>query len=599
MRMMSRFFMTLIFPALLALTGCGGGGGRGEDADAEEELDVTVEETDGDGAEDPPVEADGEDDARPDEADVETEDGMAAIHGTVSIMPDLFPTPPGDLAGPLYIGVLVDLGTAPAGLAVVDADFSTGPVAYEVADIEPGSYMVTALLDDNDNFSMTAPGPDGGDVWTPLTVPVELAAGQDLEVNLILDSPYPPAEPVCGEEPLDAAERQCIFDFIWTLADRYYPFFDLKGVDWDAVRADYEPLVSAAPTDRDFRLLMTRLLTELEDGHSQVEPMIWALDLGITGIAEGASLALVGGEVYVQRLEPGSAAGAAGLEVGDHVLAIDGVSFADLAGGIGTYLPRPNDPWYDAAVLRMWQTGDIADPASFAVERDGLTVEVARTIPLGDTPEVVSSRLTGSSGRQYGYIRIPTFEKDFPEVVDRFDEALDALLDVDGLILDVRENPGGEYTLSEPMIARLIDAPLHVENQYYRGSADLSVPAVIRPAADAYLGPIVVLVDEQSYSNGHIFPLSLVETGRATLVGRGTGGGNGTPESWVLTPMLSLSVATSFTLTASGSIADELGVEPDAAVPMTLADIQAGLYAGPGVPESDIVLRRAIETLGD
>jgi len=592
MRTMLHFFMILIFAALFAQAGCDGGGGHEEDADAQEDG------TD-DRAEDTPAEADGEEDALPDEADVEAEAGTAAIHGTVSIMPDLFPAPPGDLVGPLYIGVLVDLGAAPAGLAIVDADFTAGPVPYEVADIAPGSYMVTALLDDNENFSMTAPGPDGGDVWTPLTVPVELTAGQDLEVNLILDSIYPSAEPVCGEEPLDPAERQCIFDFVWTLADRYYPFFDLKAVDWDAVRADYEPLVTAAPLDRDFRLVITQLLTELEDGHSQVDPMVWALDLGITGIAEGATLALVGSEAYVQRLEPGSAAETAGLEVGDHVLSIDGFTFDVMLGVKGSFLPRPNDPWYFAAALQMWQAGDIADPASFAIERGGLTIEVARTIPLGGTPEVVSSRLTGSSGRQYGYIRIPTFEKDFPEVVDGFNEALDALLDVDGLILDVRENPGGEYTLSAPMIARLIDAPLTIENQYYRGSADLSVPAVILPAADAYLGPIVVLVDEQSYSNGHLFPLDLVETGRATLVGRGTGGGNGTPESWVLTPVLSLSVATSFTLTASGSIADELGVEPDVAVPMTVADIQAGLYARLGVPESDIVLQRAIEVLGD
>jgi len=60
---------------------------------------------------------------------------------------------------------------------------------------------------------------------------------------------------------------QSIFDQVWTFADREYSFFELKGVDWDAVYETYSPLVSADMTDEELFDLTADMLFELQDGH--------------------------------------------------------------------------------------------------------------------------------------------------------------------------------------------------------------------------------------------------------------------------------------------------------------------------------------------
>lgn len=60
---------------------------------------------------------------------------------------------------------------------------------------------------------------------------------------------------------------QSIFDQIWNFADREYSFFELKGVDWDAVYSTYAPQVEAKMTDEELFALAAEMLYELRDGH--------------------------------------------------------------------------------------------------------------------------------------------------------------------------------------------------------------------------------------------------------------------------------------------------------------------------------------------
>jgi carboxyl-terminal processing protease len=313
-------------------------------------------------------------------------------------------------------------------------------------------------------------------------------------------------------------------------------------------------------------------------------------------LVAGVKLAQVDGAVYCEQVAPGSAAATAGLVVGDRVLSVDGKSFADHVAAVGKYVAHPNDPWYFRTLLSAWLVGAPGSKAQIAIARDNATLEVPRVAPVPAAgPPIVAQRLAGAAGKQYGYVRIAHFLT--ADVVQQFDAALDGLLDVAGLILDVRENGGGESAVGNAIIARLIEKPVPVAKDYLRGSASEFYVTTLQPRGTAYKGPVAVLIDESSFSNGHLFPSQLKELGRAILVGRTTGGGSAAVERWQLTEALTVQLSKAVSITAQGAIADELGTVPDVAVTRTAADVQAGLYAELGVPAHDVVLQRALERL--
>jgi len=72
--------------------------------------------------------------------------------------------------------------------------------------------------------------------------------------DILLD-PDPPMDPVV------------VFDELWEEFDRYYSHFEIKAVDWGALREVYRPRVTPATTDGQLFAVFSDLLDELRDGH--------------------------------------------------------------------------------------------------------------------------------------------------------------------------------------------------------------------------------------------------------------------------------------------------------------------------------------------
>lgn len=74
---------------------------------------------------------------------------------------------------------------------------------------------------------------------------------------------------VLGPAP-DAEDPVAAFDALWTEFDRHYSFFEVKDVDWDALRAQYSLRVTPDLTDRELLGVMGEMLDHLEDGHVNI-----------------------------------------------------------------------------------------------------------------------------------------------------------------------------------------------------------------------------------------------------------------------------------------------------------------------------------------
>lgn len=57
------------------------------------------------------------------------------------------------------------------------------------------------------------------------------------------------------------------FELLWKTVDENYCFFEEKGIDWNAIKKEYEPLVSEKTTDEELFSICSSMLSKLKDGH--------------------------------------------------------------------------------------------------------------------------------------------------------------------------------------------------------------------------------------------------------------------------------------------------------------------------------------------
>jgi carboxyl-terminal processing protease len=83
-------------------------------------------------------------------------------------------------------------------------------------------------------------------------------------------TPYP-LLPTPTLAPLTASMRQEIFNDVWTLVRDRYVYEDYGGVDWDAVREEFEPLIARAASEEEFYALIEQMVARLGDDHTRFD----------------------------------------------------------------------------------------------------------------------------------------------------------------------------------------------------------------------------------------------------------------------------------------------------------------------------------------
>lgn len=305
------------------------------------------------------------------------------------------------------------------------------------------------------------------------------------------------------------------FDELWSTLAQRYCFFGEKRTDWDKVRALYRPLAEAATTLDQFTDVVRRVLAELYDAHTHLsDPPVgaprWPLfDLLAEKDGDAARIAAVA---------DASAAADAGLRVGDRVLAVDGRPIAALAGDLMPRCLTAPDPEAEAYALNAAVAGRCGQARRLLVRRG---TAAARTVDLpikqgADLPDVTWRRLDGG----VGLIAIRSFAQS--AAVQAFDQALAALRDAPGLIIDVRGNGGGDTAVARPIMGRFVTEPRAYAMMRRRegdGLSDFWTEMVEPRGPFPYARPVVILINAWSASMAEGFPMGMRTICGATLVG--------------------------------------------------------------------------------
>ena len=152
-----------------------------------------------------------------------------------------------------------------------------------------------------------------------------------------------------------------------------------------------------------------------------------------------------------------------------------------------------------------------------------------------------------------------------------------------GLIIDVRNNGGGELTNVERLVTRFLDAPIHAGSIIHKtgpGHNDFSEPYPYTYAPSSHLRwlkPVIVLCNRSTFSAANNFVAIMKTLPHVLIVGATTGGGSGMPYTGEIPCGWAVRFSASSILDPEGRVT-EFGVQPSPghALDCTPEDFAAG-----------------------
>jgi tricorn protease len=310
------------------------------------------------------------------------------------------------------------------------------------------------------------------------------------------------------------AERAQAFAEAWRLEKENYVKPAMDGIDWEAARDRYAPLVAATATDTDFADLLWELQGELRTSHAYVKAAsaqspdaarkqgLLGADLAPDPDGVWRIVSILPGDSSVPRARSPLLAPGVAARVGDGIVAVDGAEVRSPAGPAALLVGKAGQPT-ELTLLS----------AAHGERRAVVVVPTDTEVPLRYQAWVAERRahVLERSGGRLGYLHLPDqAEPGWAE----FHRDLSAQVAKDGLVVDTRGNRGGET--SGLILEKLLRKPLAW--QYGRGQVPEPYPS------SAPRGPLVSVCDELTGSDGDIINQAFKDSG-VTVVGTRTWGG--------------------------------------------------------------------------
>ena len=315
---------------------------------------------------------------------------------------------------------------------------------------------------------------------------------------------------------------------------------------FNQIRQGYVELV---PDSELFELAVQGMLSGL-DPHSVFlkEKAYDSLQETTQGKFSGLGVEIGQDRGYITIIAPidGSPAEAAGLEAGDVILKIDGESVRDLPVNKSVDLMR--GPTGSKVLLTIGRRG-VADPFDVTIIRDIIKV-----------PSVRSRELMEG----YLWLRASQFQRDTGlEAIATLAKA-QAEGPLKGVVIDLRNNPGGVLGASVDMAGAVLDGGLVV---YTEGRHPQAADQYEAAAGDILNGaPIVVLINGGSASASEIVAGALQDRRRAVIMGTRSFGKGSVQTILPVNDTRAVKLTTALYYTPNGRSIQAEGIVPDIVV---------------------------------
>lgn len=313
-------------------------------------------------------------------------------------------------------------------------------------------------------------------------------------------------------------EWKQIFNESWRQMKYFLYDPNMHGMDWNLIKQRYTDWVPFLNHRSDLTFLIGEMIGELDVGHAYVGggdmPKVNKVNIGLLGaryeldkssgyykitkIFEGRNWEA---ETYSPLTEPGL-----NVKVGDYIIAIDDIELNSTN--------HPNKALNNKAEIFVKLTINSRPTKEGAREIWVKTIKSEEKLIYLNWVENNRRYVEKATNGRIGYIHIP--DMGFGNGLNEFVKYFYPQLNKEGLIIDDRYNGGGNVSsLIIERLRREIGVAKHARNQQIFGSTpDATMP-----------GPLVCLINQQSMSDGDLFPYQFKKYGLGKLIGKRTWGG--------------------------------------------------------------------------
>ena len=306
-----------------------------------------------------------------------------------------------------------------------------------------------------------------------------------------------------------------IYDEVWrAFRDGFY-LENMHGRDWKALKEKYAQLLPYVKTRLDLNYVIGGLISEMACGHAYVTPGDYPKPersrMGLLGAELSKDRSgyfrighILHGAMYSETLRSPFEEPGIGVEEGNFITAVDGVSTKDVANIYSMLAGK-------AGVLTELTVNTRAAEGG----RKVVVKPIADEYPLYHYEWVQNNIkvVNEKSGGKVGYIYIPDMG---PAGLEEFARYYYPQLDKEALIIDDRGNGGGN--ISPMLIERL-------QRKAYRLTMQRGSDMTGTTPEGTHTGPKVLLVNKYSASDGDLFPWSFKANGMGTVIGTRSWGG--------------------------------------------------------------------------
>jgi C-terminal processing protease CtpA/Prc len=394
-------------------------------------------------------------------------------------------------------------------------------------------------------------------------------------------------------------EKQYGLAQIWGAAKQNFVYYDQLKFSWDSLYKATIPKVREAKDARAYYDVLRWFAAQLNDGHTGVwYPMSFYNPKAMYPVLETDKIE---GRVFITTVMNDTLT-QQGIEKGMEILKINGMDVIQYAE---KYIAPYESASSSIGLEKMVYThsllmGPLDEPVRLTLkDKKGQVKEYnfSRRMERRVEPIVQYSVV----GKNIGLLKIDGFDsKGFNK---KFDSLYAHILKTDALIIDLRENGGGDGIQGRYIMKHIMKTPFKEAlssgiqyNPLLKAWGMRETPFLQFPASEftpfkdrtIYEKPVVLLIGKSSYSAAEDFAMSFDYAKRGVIIGEPTGGSTGQPMFFDLPGGGTLRVCIKKDTYPDGKPFVGIGIQPTIPVQQTVKSFLKG---------EDVVLQKALEIL--
>lgn len=351
-----------------------------------------------------------------------------------------------------------------------------------------------------------------------------------------------------------AQTPQGLYDRAWNLINSKYVDQTNNNQDWKRWRHKYDDVIK---TNEDAYVAIETMVSSLNDVYTRfLSPKEYSEETDsiqgkLSGI--GVQIGVRDGKLLIIAPLEDTPGEKAGLKAEDEILEIDGKSTKGITVDAAADKIRGKE---GSEVKLLVKRGD--EPAKlYSIIRANIELKSV-SIKLPEGVELAPN---------VGYVRLSSFIS--RNAAQEFKDALEKNKDKDGIIIDLRSNPGGLLTNAIYIADFLLDSKVIVSTVDRDGYKETQT-STRETLTDK---PLAVLINGGSASASEILSGALKDNNRAVIIGKKSFGKGLVQEINRMPDGTAMHITIQKYLTPSGTDINKKGIEPDIMVDYTKEDL--------------------------